>query len=375
MSLRPLRTVATLAVISAFRLPLLGCSAAPPAEAPTPVTTPQGETAEAVETASPAAEPAPTAPPEPKPTPQVATALAPIPQALRRDLDGIAPDPAPPQVTRGRHYVTSNESQHHLLKRALTDLGGIQIGVGAEQNYVFAGWSRPEVLVLLDFDQWIVDLNRIYGMFFREAKTPEEFLAAWEFKKRKPTLEKIRARWPKRSDQLRLTKVYDYARADVEARLKKLAARFPGRGAPMFLNDAKQYDHVAKLWRTDRVLCIRGDLTKSSAVQGVARVAKAHGLQVGLLYLSNTQDYFDYEHGAFKTNMLALPYAERGVVLHTKPRDRDYYRYITQTGANYQAWLRSGKVKSIKELAKHWRAASDQPEHKDWMTIDAQPSG
>ena len=50
------------------------------------------------------------------------------------------------------------------------------MGVGTDQNYLIAGWSRPEVLVLMDFDQVVVDLHRVYQLAFLHAESPEAFL-------------------------------------------------------------------------------------------------------------------------------------------------------------------------------------------------------
>ena len=83
------------------------------------------------------------------------------------------------------HYTRSNETRHYLFKSPINEIGGIHVGVGAEQNYIFAGWSKPKVMILMDFDQWIVDLHRAYSVMFAKAETPDAFIELWQKKNRK----------------------------------------------------------------------------------------------------------------------------------------------------------------------------------------------
>jgi hypothetical protein len=71
--------------------------------------------------------------------------------------------------------------------------------------------------------------------------------------------------------------------------------------------------------------------------------------------------------------MLVLPYDERSLVLHTKPYDGDYYRYVYQSGLGYQAWLRSGKVRSWCELFAYAVAAGQGEEQQDLRTVSILP--
>ena len=45
-----------------------------------------------------------------------------------------------------------------------------------------AGWARPEVLVLMDFDIYITWLHKAYRVAFEEAKTPDAMIALWQEK-------------------------------------------------------------------------------------------------------------------------------------------------------------------------------------------------
>ena len=93
-------------------------------------------------------------------------------------------DPAPPELVRGMHYWMSNEDHLDLFHPAVKDKGGLYIGVGTDQNYLLGAWARPEGLVLMDFDQSIVDLHRVYRVIFLAAETPEELLRLWRLESR-----------------------------------------------------------------------------------------------------------------------------------------------------------------------------------------------
>ena len=102
-------------------------------------------------------------------------------RALKRDKP-------PKAITRDTHYWTGNEDNLQLFYPHVKDLGGIYVGVGTDQNYLMAGWAKSEVLVLMDFDQSIVDIHGVYRAIFKAAETPEAFLELWQAKKRKAVL-------------------------------------------------------------------------------------------------------------------------------------------------------------------------------------------
>ena len=99
-----------------------------------------------------------------------------VPQSGSLSLFQSLPrDPAPEEITRNQHYWISNEQRLDLFHDPIKDLGGVYVGVGSDQNYLHAGWAKTEVLVLMDFDQKIVDLHGVYRVAFLHASTKEQF--------------------------------------------------------------------------------------------------------------------------------------------------------------------------------------------------------
>ena len=88
--------------------------------------------------------------------------VAPLSAEHARVLRSVPEDPAPEGLFSDTHYLISNEDRPERFRGAVSDLGGLQLGVGTDQNYLFAGWARPQVLALIDFDQQVVDLHRVY---------------------------------------------------------------------------------------------------------------------------------------------------------------------------------------------------------------------
>jgi len=293
--------------------------------------------------------------------------LPPLPADLRADLMAIPADPAPKEIINGVHYVISNEYRQELFHDALKNQrGGIHIGVGAEQNYLFAGWSQPDFLILLDFDRFIVDLHSLYEIAFLNAATPDDFVDLWQAKSRKTFFRLINESTEKRARRARLKRIYKHSRIFVSKRAKYIRRHYPKKGVPTFLTDPKQYATIVRLFRTGRVLPIRGDFTANRAMKGIADFAKKHDLRVSTLYLSNVEYYFSFGTKHYRENILAQPFAEQSTVMHTIPHSSTEYYYLWHTGDNFQQWLRCHCVRKYRYLLQHSDAQGDR--EKRWLT-------
>ncbi len=271
----------------------------------------------------------------------------PLAAHVRAAFDAISPDPPPEETTRGSHYWISNELSHWVMRDRISNVGGVYIGVGTEQNYLLAGWARSAFLVLLDFDQSISDLHHAYAAFFMAAETPEEFLAYWD----EDRIEEARALIAARvsPDQLEATmRALGHTLDRCGDRLRFLQTTYARNGVPSFVSDQAEYDVVRNLYVNDRVLIIRGDLTASSAMRGVAAVATANDMPVRIIYMSNAEQYFRYG-GDFNLNMSSQPFDENSWIIHTRHfggwgrLEGDDYHYLLQPAGHFVAWLEAGQ--------------------------------
>ncbi len=281
-------------------------------------------------------------PDSPEPPAASSDSIAAAANALR----ALEPDPAPAHTTNDLHYLVSNERRLDLFRPELDDLGGVLLGVGTDQNYVMAAWSRTELLVVVDFDQQVVDLHAIHGALMAAAPTVADFRRLWTEPGAPEAHAALRAAHPARPELLAL---YDDARDVVDRRLRGLARRYAELGIRSWLDTPEQYRFVADLHARGRVVALRGDFTQGGVLRRVAATLGAHALPVKVLYLSNIEQYFAYRR-PFKDNMLALPFADDTVVLRTLPGRPAGFHYIVQRGDDFHAWMRAPKVWSVYKL-------------------------
>ncbi len=273
-----------------------------------------------------------------------AHALEPLDPALAAALAAIAPDPPPPALTNDQHYLVSNERRLDLFAPFARDLRGALVAVGSDQPYLLAGWSRPTLLVALDFDQLVVDLHATYRAAFLSSPDAAAFAAFWRPDAEPRVVAALDATLPA-ADRPRALAAWHAAHPDVARRLQVIS-RDIAPGAPTFLEDPRQYAHLAALFRAGRVLALRADLTAGGALPALGHALAAHGQTVRLLYLTNAEQYF-YYRAPYREGMLALPTDRRTQVLRTLPgRPRDW-EYVVQSGENFRAWLRHRRTWSV----------------------------
>jgi hypothetical protein len=286
-----------------------------------------------------------------------ASALEPLAAEVQAAFAGLRVDPPPPEIVRNSHYWISNEYRHDLVRETIAGVGGVYVGVGTDQNYLMAAWARSEVLVLMDFDAAIPRLHRVYGRAFRMAETPEAFLAFWGDDRLAEHLAWIAAEVPDAHEQKRATQALRTALPIVRRRLYKTLREYTRRGVSTFLDDAAQYAHLRALWQSGRVFPVRGDLTAAATMQDVAAAARAAGLPVRVLYMSNAPQYFEFGE-QFRANVAALPVDERSWCVHTLTRSAygyadGHYHYNVQPIENLQRWLAETRVKKLTQILTH----------------------
>lgn len=261
-------------------------------------------------------------------------------------LGGLEPDPEPEHTTNDVHYLVSNERRHDLFRPELDDRGGVLLGVGTDQHFVMAGWARPELVVVVDFDPQVIELHQIHHVLMQAAPTVEELRHLWSEAGVEDAHAALRAavHEPARRDALRGR--YDETRELVDGRLRRLAARYHELGVRSYLDAPEQYRFVRELQQQGRVVAIRGDFTRQGALREVARVLDEHELDVEVLYLSNIEQYLAYRK-PFRDNMLALPLADDALVLRTLPGKPAGFHYFLQSGDDFLAWMRAARGSTV----------------------------
>jgi hypothetical protein len=280
-----------------------------------------------------------------------AAEVAPLGPSERAALGAIPDDPAPAALIQETHYFISNESFPERFRPAFDGVGGIFVGVGPEQNYLFASWAEPEILLLIDFDQMIVDLHRVYRELFLASADPQAFIARWAPAERDATRALLGAAIADEGERGRVLTAFDKARPAVYPRMQLIRMRYGNLGVRTFLSDPDSYRYLRAMHQEGRVRALRGDLTARATLRGVAEFARALRLPVRGIYLSNVEFYFDYASGLGE-NLASLPVDGRSRVARTVPfkhRGSDY-RYVVQSALDMQEWLKRGEVANLREL-------------------------
>jgi hypothetical protein len=286
---------------------------------------------------------------------EATTPLLPLSLRARRPFAEIPADPLPPALIRGSHYWTGNERSLHLWHQAVAGRGGAYLGVGTDQNYVLAGWARSQFLVIVDFDQSVVDLHAVYRVFFEHAQTPAQFCECWSEAARELATALLQERLASTPELGRIVRAFRMAQPMVWDRLAHLRGLVDRQALRTFVEDAAQYDHLRRLFADGRVVVLRGDYNGDDTLLGVAHALRAAQLRLGVVYLSNVEQYLEYTP-AFRRNFLALDVDDDAVVIRTlgwrvfgyAPGER--YHYNVQAASGFADWMRHSTVRRLPEL-------------------------
>ncbi len=338
------------------------------AEAPAPAVGPSVESpsVESPSAASPAAaRPSATSPGAASPSEAAATADA----AVAVELGPRAPEPASaaqaqrlfgspedpePQVRGGItkaledvSYIVGNEWALDAFRAAVQDLGGGYVGVGPDQAYLFIGWQRPEFAWLIDYDPKVMRVHAMYRALLQAFERRRDFLAAFESEQADATSALLQ-----QQGDPRLRRLYRNNRDMFRWRLRTLERKLGRRGVPCWLTDDETYAYVRAMVLGDRVRPLRVNLVDDVGMAGIAEAARALGVTVRVVYLSNAEEYWERYEPQFVANLAALPIDDRALVLRTRlvwQVNRDYV-YNAQSLAEYLAWLQTPGVETLEDI-------------------------
>jgi formylglycine-generating enzyme required for sulfatase activity len=257
--------------------------------------------------------PGPVGPPPAAPEP-----VAPLTDAERTAFHGVPEEELARRPVDNRHWVQSNESGHEAWFAALAGLGGGYVGVGSDQNYTLFAQARSSFVWLMDYDSVVVQANRIYRALVLASASPEEFLLRWDGFEREVTLQLVERAFAGAPDAAELRALLEDGFTEIGAYFVKVRRRTEdGRGVS-WLADRELYRYVRRMFQEDRVRIVSGDLLREMPGR-IAAAQRALGVPMRVVYLSNAEQYFDYDE-AFRTAFQAMPYDERSVILRTVSR-------------------------------------------------------
>lgn len=287
----------------------------------------------------------------------VSAAVLPLPEDQRAIFWG-SPEDKPAEkllgITEdfvGRHYTTGDEWNPHLWLPFVQGLGGGYIGVGSDQAYLFLGWVKPDFAWFIDYDPMVVALHAVYRAFLLEAETPDAFLRLWAPGQQNEALDRIAHHYATDARLKLYRNLYLRNRGNIHYRLTLLRKKLVKEKVASYLDDPAIYTFVRDMVRSGRVRPMSANLLESKGIVGVAEAAKKLGVTIHALYLSNAEEYWPYS-AQYRTNIRALPFDATTRIIRTLSSfsiNKDY-RYNTQPGLLYQAWLERPSLRGVRQM-------------------------
>lgn len=297
----------------------------------------------------------------------------PLDAAGRAALAAAVEDPAPKVLLgqapglENKHYLIGNEWHLDLYAPKLKDLGGAYIGVGSDQAYFLMGMARPAVAWLIDYDDLVVQLHKVYFAFFAEAATPDAFMLLWTDETQGAPVLTRRLQGDVQAAEL--VKFYRRQRGRVVERLTRVSKTFAKAGVANFVKDEEAYAWTRAMVTGGRVRALRVDLLAKQGMLSIGEAARKMGWPVRALYLSNAENYWSYSK-QFRANIAGLPMDERSVIVRTVStwgQNADY-SYTLQPGLNYQAWLSKPWVREYRDFVR-----GKQPKAGEFLFYETHP--
>jgi hypothetical protein len=327
---------------------LSAAQAPAPAPTPAPAATPPAP--------APAADPAPVAAPEPTPAPKGARGLEKLTAEQRATLMTGAEDPL---FKTPLHYVKSNEVRHDVYFPYVAGKGGAYIGVGSDQNYTVMAAAGSELAFLMDIDQSVIDLHRCYEALIEASPDPKTLFERWAPAGEADSVQLIEAMYEglPEPERKRIVRLYRNARETVYIHLDHVINRTRDGKPSSWLSDPAMYAHIRKLYQSDRIRMMAGDLTGSNSLQTAATAARALEVPFGVVYLSNAEEYFDYGK-SFVANFEALPTLDGALLLRTIYSKKwvhadQLWAYQVQPIADFRARLGDRKNRSRNPMLRY----------------------
>lgn len=255
------------------------------------------------------------------------------------------------------HYLISNERRIDLYKPYIQNLGGGYIGVGTDQNLTLAAWTRSEFIWLMDFDPFVVKINKMHIAIIRNCADYECFKNSWLPSNQIKTWELFERDFKKEKDLPEYKKAFQLAmnkNYGVSSRLNELDFMTKKFGFQSFHTDINDYNHLRQLVLNNRIRALKGDLKRNGTMRLISKIAKEMDIPIRLVYTSNAEEYFRFPED-YRQNILALPIDEKSYHVRTfsigaksalgfpdgeKYPDQYPFHYNLQKIENLKEWMR-----------------------------------
>ncbi|MDF3821343.1 hypothetical protein P3G55_15675 [Leptospira sp. 96542] len=217
------------------------------------------------------------------------------------------------------HYLISNERRIELFHPYLKNLGGGYIGVGSDQNLTLLAWARSEYVWLMDFDVYVVRVNKMHLALLKHCENYVCFKDLWQPTNKEKTWEIIQKKYNTENDFKEYRKSFDLAMNasyGVHSRLSELEYMTQKFNFRSFHNDPSDYNYLRDLALKDRIKTVKGDLKNNGTFRSIAKKTKEMNIAIRVVYTSNAEEYFRFPK-EYRENILSIPTDEAGYFVRT----------------------------------------------------------
>lgn len=273
-----------------------------------------------------------------------------------------------------QHYVAGNEKALYAFEPHVRDLGGVYVGVGSDQGYVFVGWMKPELAVFVDYDREVVEVHALHQALIRAARDPEHLVFLWSSEGREEAKTVFDAAFSDPELATKRWRTYNKHRWVIHRRMSTMRKRHVANGVASLVSDPAVLADIKGLLDQGRICVIQGNLLEKGAVQALGAALAEVGLVVRGVYMSNAEEYWNYSK-TFRENLHSLPFDDKSLVLRTIVtwEYNNDYRYNVQSAANYLSWLDQPWVRRVYQITPK-RKLKEPVEALDVVVTDRAPS-
>jgi hypothetical protein len=217
------------------------------------------------------------------------------------------------------HYLFSNERRIEMFESYIKDLKGGYVGVGTDQNLTLAAWAKSDYIWLMDFDDYVVRVNRVHIAVLRKCPDYKCFADFWNPKNEKTSWAFIEENFktePDFSEYKPAFRLTMKPNEGVAMRLSDLEYMSKHFNFQSFHNRPTDYNYLHNMAVAGRIRADRGDLTKKGTMMKIADAATKMNLPIRIVYTSNAEEYFRYPE-QYRLNILSLPVDDKGYIVRT----------------------------------------------------------
>jgi len=299
--------------------------------------------------------------------PPASSAPAALAPDVLDEIRRLPEDPIPEQRLQSAHYYKGNEYDLEVFIPYIKDKGGAYLGIGPDQNFALSAIAKAEMVFILDYDDIVVFIDRIYVSFLKRYDTVDEIISLWGDKTMAEKAQAaIEADYGKDAEAKRYLQVHRKLGKKISEHLV-LSRKLGTRGERIsWLSDADSFEYTKAMARAGRIVVLKGNLLGDKAIMGAVALLKKMGMPLRVIYLSNAEEYWSRYTKGLEESFLQAEMDDLTVVIITfndtkltKSLPQNYYHHNIQKGSHFREWLsREGQVryrammKEVKKLGK-----------------------